>query len=49
MRRGEVGKSLTSGKAKEMLRDGTVHGKPLTAKQKGLFGAVAGGQKVRAK
>ena len=30
-------------KAKEMLRDGTVHGKALTTKQRGLFGAIAGG------
>jgi hypothetical protein len=30
-------------KAKEMLRDGTVHGKPLTKKQKRFFGFIAGG------
>lgn len=36
---------LTQSKAKEILRDGTVHGKPLTAKQKRFFGAVAGGQR----
>lgn len=34
---------ITQGKAKEMLRHGTVHGKKLTAKQKGLFGLIAGG------
>lgn len=32
-------------KAKEILRDGTVHGKPLTQKQKGFFGRIAGGAK----
>lgn len=30
-------------KAKEILRDGTANGKPLTTKQKGYFGAIAGG------
>lgn len=29
-------------KAKEMLRDGTAHGKPLTKAQKGMLGAAAG-------
>jgi hypothetical protein len=29
------------GKARQILRDGTVHGQPLTSKQKGFFGAVA--------
>jgi hypothetical protein len=28
-------------KAKEILRDGTVHGKPITAKQRGYFGSIA--------
>ena len=28
-------------KAREMLRDGTVHGQPLTKAQKGYFGAIA--------
>ena len=32
-------------KSKEMLKHGTVHGKPLTDKQKGLFGLIAGGKK----
>lgn len=36
-------KTLTKSKAKEMLRDGKVHGKALTTKQRGYFGAVAGG------
>ena len=34
---------LTAAKAKEILHDGTVHGKPITAAQRGYFGAVAGG------
>jgi hypothetical protein len=29
------------GKAREILRDGTVHGQPLTRKQMGFFGAIA--------
>ena len=36
---------LTSSKAKKMLKDGTAHGKKLTAKQKRYFGWVAGGRK----
>lgn len=32
-------------KAGEMLEHGTVHGKPLTKKQKGLFGMIRGGKK----
>jgi len=39
------GGSLTSAKAKEMLRDGTAHGKKLTARQKRYFGWIAGGRK----
>lgn len=35
----------TTQKAKEILRDGTVHGKPLTDAQKGFFGWIAGGRK----
>lgn len=34
---------LSPAKAKEILRDGTVHGKPISDKQRGYFGAVAGG------
>ena len=34
--------SLTQTKAKKILRDGTVHGKSLTAKQRRFFGARAG-------
>lgn len=36
-------KPLSSNKAKEILKDGTVHGKPLTPKQERFMGAVAGG------
>jgi hypothetical protein len=36
---------LTAAKAKKMLKDGTAQGKPLTKKQKGFFGAVAGKKK----
>lgn len=35
----------TSGKAKEMLRDGTAQGHKLTGKQKRYFGWIAGGKK----
>lgn len=28
-------------KAREILRDGTVHGQPLTKPQRGYFGAIA--------
>lgn len=33
---------IAPAKAKEILRDGTVHGKPLTPAQRGMFGAAAG-------
>ena len=36
-------KRLGRAKAKEMLRHGEVHGEPLTEKQRGLFGLIAGG------
>jgi hypothetical protein len=36
-------------KAKKILRDGKVHGKPLSAKQKGLMGARAGGAPMKPK
>lgn len=39
------GGPLTSEGAKEILRDGTVHGNPLTPAQKRYFGFVAGGGK----
>lgn len=32
-------------KAKKILADGTVHGKPLTERQKRFFGLVASGKK----
>lgn len=35
---------LTQSKTKKILKDGKVHGKELTDKQKRFFGAVAGGQ-----
>lgn len=38
------GGSLSSSKAKEMLKDGTAHGKALTKKQKQYFGMVAAGK-----
>lgn len=42
-------KKLTKKKAKEILRDGTVHGHKLTKKQKRFFGARAGGAPTRRK
>lgn len=38
-----MAKKLTSTKAKKILHDKTVHGKPLTDKQRRFFGAVASG------
>lgn len=43
------GGPLTAAGAKEILRDGTVHGKPLTAAQKRYFGYIAGGGSVKKK
>lgn len=40
---------LTKAKAKKILKDKTIRGKKLTKKQKGLFGAIAGGKKKRKK
>jgi hypothetical protein len=37
------GPMLSSDKAKKILKDGEVRGNPLTKKQKGFFGARAGG------
>jgi len=37
------GSKLTPEKAKTILKDGEVRGNPLTPKQKGFFGARAGG------
>ena len=38
---------LTSTKARKILRHGEVRGKKLTKKQKGFFGARAGGAPVK--
>lgn len=38
-----MAKKLTSSKAKEILHDKSVHGHPLTDKQRKFFGAIAGG------
>lgn len=40
---------LTKAKAKKILEHGEVHGKKLTKKQKGFFGARVGGQPVKRK
>lgn len=40
---GERGGRLSPEKAKKMLRDNSAQGHPLTPKQKGLFGLIAGG------
>lgn len=42
-------KTVTKKKAREILRHGKVHGKPLTKKQRGFMGARAGGAPVRRK
>lgn len=38
---------LTIAKAKKIRKHGKIRGKPLTKKQKGLFGARSGGAKLR--
>lgn len=38
-------KRLSPAKAKTMLKDNQANGRPLSSKQKGLFGAIAGGAK----
>jgi hypothetical protein len=38
-----MAKGLSAAKAKRILQDGYVKGKPLTAKQKKYFGAIASG------
>jgi hypothetical protein len=43
-----MAKKLTANKAKKILTDGSVHGKPLTLKQKRFFGAVSGGAPIKA-
>lgn len=42
-----MAEKLHPGKAREILKDGTVHGNPLTDKQKKYMGWVAGGSKPR--
>jgi len=41
------GHSLTPRKAKKILEDGEIRGKPLTEKQRKFFGAITSGKKVR--
>ena len=38
-----MAKGLSAAKAKKILQDGYIKGKPLTAKQKKYFGAIASG------
>lgn len=40
-----MGKKLTQAKARKILHDKSVHGHPLTEKQRKFFGAIAGGAK----
>ncbi len=44
-----MAKTLTVTKAKKIAKHGKIRGKPLTKKQKGLFGARAGGARLRKK
>jgi hypothetical protein len=44
-----MAKKLTKQKAKKMLEHGTVRGKRLSKKQRGLFGVIASGKKPRKK
>jgi hypothetical protein len=37
--------ALTAAKAKKILKDGEVNGKPLTARQKRFFGLIASGER----
>lgn len=37
-------RGVSRSKAREMLEHGEVHGKPITKKQRGYFGAVASGK-----
>jgi hypothetical protein len=39
--------ALTAEKAKKILKDGKIHGKALTTKQKRYFGLIAGGKKSK--
>ena len=47
MKHGAHKGKVSPAKAKEILGHGTVHGKPLSKKQKGYFGARAGGAPVK--
>jgi len=38
---------VTKAKAKKILKHGTIRGKKLTKKQRGLFGARAGGKRKK--
>ena len=38
-------KGISKSKAREMLHDGTVHGKPLSNAQRALFGLISSGRK----
>ena len=42
-----MAKHLTKKKAKKILKHGSVRGHKLTKKQKGMFGARAGGSPVK--
>ncbi len=44
-----MAKALTRKKAKKILRHGAVRGKALTKRQKGFFGARAGGSPTKRK
>lgn len=44
---GKKKRPVSKAKAREILRHGEVRGKPLSKPQRGLFGAIAGGQPVR--
>lgn len=41
------GGRISQAKAKQMLRDNSAQGHPLTKKQKGLFGLIASGKRPR--
>ena len=43
-----MAKKLTANKAREILHDKSVHGHPLTDKQRRFFGAIAGGAPIKA-
>ena len=50
MTRGVImAKVLTRKKAKKILKEGQIAGKPLTKPQKGFFGARAGGSPIKRK